>query len=98
MLLQDYRDFLKNCGRSENTVKIYTRKLQGFLDDGFSEADLIGANDLDIVVRAGNDNVFGLEVIVNDSFPMNIGYGLEQLHQRPPAESQIWISFEEICQ
>jgi len=56
MLLQDYGDFLKNCGRSENTVKIYTRKLQIFLDNGFSEADLIGAVDQLIVQYSKNGN------------------------------------------
>ena len=50
MLIKNYGDYLKRQGLSETTNKIYSGKLQIFLDNGYSEADLIGAVD-QLIVR-----------------------------------------------
>lgn len=91
MLLQDYRDFLKNCGRSENTVKIYTRKLQIFLDNGFSEADLIGAVDQLIMQYSKGGDRYD---------PKDHGYTVAALKQlkdflRAPYAENLLIAYEQ---
>lgn len=45
MLIDDYGRYLKGRGISQGTIGTYSRKLQIFLDSGYSEADLIGAVD-----------------------------------------------------
>ena len=45
MFIKDYGDFLKKEGLSETTIRIYSGRLRRLLDNGYSEADLIGAVD-----------------------------------------------------
>ena len=45
MLLKEYADYLENVKVSKGTIGTYCRKLQKFLDNGYSENDLIGAVD-----------------------------------------------------
>lgn len=49
ILIKYYGDYLKSQGLSDTTNRIYSGKLQIFLDNGYSEADLLGAVDQLIV-------------------------------------------------
>lgn len=49
MLIKNYGDYLERQGLSETTIRIYSGKLQIFLDNGYSEGDLLGAVDQLIV-------------------------------------------------
>ena len=40
MLINDYRIYLEDIKRKPKTINIYVSKLQGFLDNGYTEADL----------------------------------------------------------
>ena len=48
-MIKYYGDYLKSQGLSDTTNRIYSGKLQIFLDNGYSEADLLGAVDQLIV-------------------------------------------------
>ena len=45
MLLKEYADYLGSVNVGKGTTRTYCRKLQKFLDNGYSENDLIGAVD-----------------------------------------------------
>ena len=45
IFLEEYKKYLREKGYSESTVKIYAGRLQRFLENGFSVADLIGSVD-----------------------------------------------------
>ena len=45
MLIASYGDFLREEGYPENTVRMYSSRLRRFLNNGYSEADLLGSVD-----------------------------------------------------
>ena len=45
MLIADYGGFLREEGYPETTVRLYSGRLRRFLNNGYSEADLLGSVD-----------------------------------------------------
>lgn len=45
MLIDNYKDFLKKSGHKPSVVTAYANKLNSFLRQGYSEADLVGGVD-----------------------------------------------------
>ena len=45
MLIASYEDFLREEGYPENTVRMYSCRLRRFLNNGYSEANLLGSVD-----------------------------------------------------
>lgn len=58
MLLKKYADYLRGLGRSEGTIRTYCRKLQKFLDQGYSENDLLGGVDQLILSYSKGGNYY----------------------------------------